>query len=388
MSFEIDFKFDISKYRRRIVILSICAGLLLIALVLKMISGSIIKKLPDELLAGRWSQDRKMAQVSLYVTEDRCVEESDISRFKYMLDKKLSDEGVTDDEDDDISNLYAVGYSAQGSVTVTFENRTAENVAAIGVGGDFFLFHPLTFVSGSPFGADDLMKDRIVIDEDLAWQLFGSSDIVGQSVTIEGIPHYITGVVERGDDRMQKAAGLDKSYIYMSYDSLSKYGTISSGRTMDGAGAEDGTGSVSGGINCIQVVCPNPVDGSAARIARECLEIDDAGVYVVDNTDRFSFFSLMKVVGQTGTRSMWGKAIYYPYWENLARGWEDTLAALLLGRVICIAAVVIIAAVIIVQAYRHKKWTVRGVARYLADKKYDFEAKKQQEKLIEGEETL
>ncbi|MBE5826238.1 MAG: ABC transporter permease [Butyrivibrio sp.] len=377
---------ELKKYKKQFILVGICAVLLIVALILQMISLSIIGKLPDELMADRWSGNRRMAQISLYVTEDRAVDENEMKRFDYQLKKKLTDEGVSDD-DDDISNLYTMCYSAQGTVDISFENRTAENVAAIGVGGEFFLFHPFTLVSGSYFFADDIMKDHIVVDEDMAWQLFGSSDIIGQSVTIGGVPHYISGVIKREDGRMQKAAGLDRSYVYLSYDSLSKFGTILSGRTGQGPGAEDGTQQEVGGINCVQVVCPNPVDGSAALICRECLGIDDDGVSVIDNTDRFSFLALLKVLRQTGTRSMWGKAIYYPYWENIARGWEDSLAALLLGRMICIIAVVLIAAVNIVNAYRNKKWTVRGVARYIADKKYDFEAKRRK-KLDEGEETL
>lgn len=388
MSLSFEFNRELIKYKRQFILLGICAVLLLAAFVLNSISQSIIRGLPEELMADRWSRDRRMAQVSLYVTEDRSVAREEMKRFEYMLNKKLADEGVSDDEDDDITNLYTTCYSAQGSVDMTFEKRTAENVAAIGVGGDFFLFHPMELVSGTYFSADDLMKDRIVIDEDMAWQLFGSSDIIGQSVTIGEVPHYITGVVKVRSGRMEKAAGLDRSYVYMSYDSLSKYGTILSGRTMDGLGSEDGTMEMNGGINCIQVVCPNPVDGAAARIAKECLGVDDEGVAVIDNTDRFSFIALLKVLGQTGTRSMWGKAIYYPYWENIARGWEDFLAFLLLGRMLCIIAAVLIVAVEIVNAYRNKKWTVRGVVRYLADKKYDFEAELKKKKLSEGEETL
>ena len=35
-------------------------------------------------------------------------------------------------------------------------NLTAD---AIGIGGDFFLFHPLTLLNGSYFSGNDLMKD-------------------------------------------------------------------------------------------------------------------------------------------------------------------------------------------------------------------------------------
>ena len=42
-----------------------------------------------------------------------------------------------------------------------------------------------------------LMKDYCVIDEDAAWQLFGSNDVAGMTVYIGGVPHIVTGVIRR-----------------------------------------------------------------------------------------------------------------------------------------------------------------------------------------------
>lgn len=50
---------------------------------------------------------------------------------------------------------------------------------------------------------------------------------------------------------------------------------------------------------------------------------------VLENTTRFDFLNLLKQLTQFGTRSMSSKAIIYPYWENMARGYED-IALLLL----------------------------------------------------------
>ena len=77
---------------------------------------------------------------------------------------------------------------------------------------------------------------------------------------------------------------------------------------------------------------------------------------------------------------MWGKAIFYPYWENIARGYEDILALLLLVRALAVIALFVIIVVIVVNLYRHKKWTVRGIVNYLSDKKYDLEVSYNQKK--------
>ncbi len=280
-----------------------------------------------------------------------------------------------------IQKQMAISYSAQGTASISYENRTLDNASVIGVAGDFFLFHPMILVNGSYFGGDDLMKDRIVIDEDTAWQLFGSTDIIGQQVLVGETPHYIAGVVKKDTGRIQKAAGLSNCYVFMSLESLSRYGTsILSGRYDSRDIAEDGASAMDGGINCIEVVCPNPVNGLAAKLSGEAIGLDETSCTVIDNTDRFSPFALFNVLRAFGTRSMWGKAIFYPYWENIARGYEDMLAILLLFRAIALLTMAVILAVVVVNMYRHKKWTVRGIVNYLSDKKYDLEVSHKQKK--------
>ena len=399
------------KDKKKVALWAVCLSLMLVFAILGAVSGHIISGLPDQLGADRWSDEMRMAQVSLFLTQDQKTTEDDIKRFEYVIERKLLDAGVSDaadgkddalsgtkiidtigidemygspkltnEEDDGIGNLYTVAYCAQGTATLSFENRILENAAAIGVGGDFFIFHPLTLVSGTYFGGDDDMKDKVVIDEDTAWQLFGSTDIIGQSVLISGVQHYITGVVKKETGKLYEAAGLSKSYVYMSYDSLSRYGKILSGVIENKKISEDGATANIGGINCVEVLCPNPVNGLALKISKESLVSDENVVVAIDNTDRFSTFSLFAVLKSFFTRSMWGKAIFYPYWENVARGYEDILALILLVRTIALLIVLVIAVIAIVNLYRHKKWTVRGIVKYLSDKKYDLEAAHKQKK--------
>ena len=65
--------------------------------------------------------------------------------------------------------------SGTARFSVTGDHGAAE-VKAIGVGGNFFHFHPLRLRSGSYIAEDDFMLDRVVLDETLAWQLFGGFD--------------------------------------------------------------------------------------------------------------------------------------------------------------------------------------------------------------------
>lgn len=390
--------------KKRNTIIIILMILLLLDLVMGLICRHVANDLSDQQGARRWAGDESYAQVSLFFTEDQMVEPNGIKRFEYNLGKKMQEAGIIDDDEADASGkivdtvtpgrrpvaeketeeddtpVYTLCYSAQGISTLSFEKRTAENIPTIGVDGDFFLFHPLELVSGSYFGPDDIMKDKIVLDEDLAWDLFGSSDIIGECVNIGGISHYVSGVVKRQDGRMNRAAGLSKNIVFMSYESLAKYGSILSGKTESREISEDGATMEFGGINCIEVIMPDPVSGVALRIIRESAGVDERYISVIDNTNRFSFLSLIGVLGDFGKRSMWDKPVFYPYWENVARGWEDVLAVLALIRIICLVLIAAIITVCAVNAYRNKTWTVRGIIRYLADKKYDYEAEKQARK--------
>lgn len=418
---EISFKIDFRKNKKKIIALSICVVLLLINWGLGLFSQMMIHRMPDQLTADRWETDINMAQASVFVTEDKSISEKDIPKIKYNLEKKLVESGVdapdeeddkkgsgngiidtigidemnadSDDDSDDgddsgmgfvpetgLKKLYRLVYSAEGTVDLTYDQRTVEGATAIGVGGDFFLFHPLQLVSGGYLMDDPLMKDGIVLDEDTAWQLFGSSDVVNMPVMIGDVPHYVKGVVKKPLGKVEKLAGLNKSYVFMSYDSLSKYGDILSGKTSEVDDSEDGTTSLNGGINCIEVVCPNPVKGLSAKILFESTGISEENCEVIDNTDRFTFFPLLQIVKKAGFRSMWSKAIYYPYWENVARGYEDRLALILAMRIFCVVLVIIIVVILIIIAYRNKKWTIESIVVYLADKKYDMEVKRKQKK--------
>ena len=66
------------------------------------------------------------------------------------------------------------------------------------------------------------MQDYCIIDQDAAWQLFGSNNVAGMTVKIGGIPHIIAGVVERPADNVDLS--LDRvtcpSALYASAHSL------------------------------------------------------------------------------------------------------------------------------------------------------------------------
>lgn len=133
---------------------------------------------------------------------------------------------------DTSARLYADAYSGSTQLSVSGKSPGSVTVTAIGVGGDYFLFHPLQLLSGGYVSDEDYMADRVVLDAQTAFNLFGSSDVAGMEVTINGKTFPIAGVVKSEDDfataagagrrsrgvfRPHGVQSASKAMIYMSY---------------------------------------------------------------------------------------------------------------------------------------------------------------------------
>ena len=84
-------------------------------------------------------------------------------------------------------------------------------------GGNFFDFHPLRLLSGSYLSPDDVMDDRVLLDKETAWLLFGAFDVAGMSFSLDGTPVVVAGVYEHEKDAFSKLAYGEDMRIYMSY---------------------------------------------------------------------------------------------------------------------------------------------------------------------------
>lgn len=323
--------------RKQIIISIVFAISLLLFLVVQVLSLYLQNSLSSQQMAKRWDSSGKSAQVSCFISENAQITVQQLTNLEHAVDAALTNVSIT--KESESARLWADAYSARGELTVA-SDKTSVTSTAFGVGGDFFLFHPFKLLSGSYFSDEDVMKDYIILDEDAAWQLFGSNDVAGMQVIIKGVPHIVRGVVERGSGRMNDKAGNDKVTFYVSYDSLSKYGT-------------------SKGINTYEIVMPNPISNFALTTIKEKIGIDESSFQVVENSKRYSMFSLLNVLSEYGIRSMNHKAIVYPYWENVARGYEDILATLLLLKLTFLLIPAIILLAYIIYRYRHRTWNIK-----------------------------
>ncbi|MGN0377794.1 MAG: ABC transporter permease [Suilimivivens sp.] len=306
-----------------------------------------IRGLSDQQAAKRWNEDGGCAQVSTFFVKEAAVDDFVIRNFENQLEKALTEAAVVSENEN--ARLYIDAYSSQGRITVVSE-RSSLDANAVGVGGDFFFFHPLQLVNGRYFSGDELMKDFIILDEEAAWQLFGSNDIEGMSVMIGGIPHFVAGVVKRESGRFAESAGLQSTVIYVSNETLADYGT-------------------SEGISCYEVVAPNPVGGFVYRTVKEKFGLKENEMMVVENSSRYSLHSIIPVVLDFGTRSMQNSALHLPYWENIARGYEDVRGVVLLFQFIFLLIPSGILLIILIIKWKNRKYKVRDMWMCLMDKK-------------------
>lgn len=392
-----------------IVTIIVLVVLAVLVFLLQLQRNELATELPEQHHGERWSlSGTRSGQASVYFNESSGITRDKIREFDYKMNQGITRAGFQGSEalPEDDNTVWGSCYSAAGMLTVA-NGRRSVSTLAYGVGGDFFQFHPMELAGGYLFDGTAVMKDYVVLDENLAWQLFGSNDISGKTVEINGIPHLITGVVRVGTNRFYKAAGMNKTVIFTSFETLATYGTIdntaitsaaasskdastdaSSSKSKDSDSGNEVVGVASdvaegvGGITCYEVVMPSPVDGYVPSFVIETLGFDVENVEVMDNSSRFGNRHLLSVLGHYSTRSMQFKAVVYPYWENAARAVEDISALILVLQMICILIIVILLLIVIVQWYRHKKWTIESAWQGFKDWQYDVSAnmKKQHEK--------
>ncbi len=340
---------------KRLILLISGGCSLVVFLVLLLAARAVGHSQDSQRMAERWSDQGDVAQISCFVSVNAPLSEDSIQEFEHSIDDALQEVmtaqpagplgGETVSES---ARQWVDAYSASGRIVLSSDRATLE-ANAYGIGGDFFLFHPFRLVSGSYFSGNDLMQDHCVIDEDAAWQLFGSNDVVGQVVTVGGIPHIITGVIERPKGRLEEAAGLSETVVYVSLQTLTELGS-------------------STGISHYEIVMPNPIQDFALNYVKDNLGASEEDGEILENDSRYSFLSSLKTIRAFGTRSMNGKAIIYPYWENVARGCEDIVALLTFWYLLFLLYPILLLLVWFIRWWRHKGWTLKDVFHWGKDK--------------------
>ena len=290
---------------------------LIVSAVLLLVSGAFLlgfrhvsTLLDSQRAAERWQgeNETQFAQVSCFAPADNKLTPEQIYNFRGEIVKKLNEASFDTGGE---MQLFNDAWSTEGTVKVSGERKSGE-VRAIAVGGSFFDFHPIRLVSGNYIRPDDLMKDRVLLDRETSWLLFGGTDLSGLSFSINGVPFVVAGVIEREDDKFSEQAYTGGMGIYMSYDA---YAAITE----------------NAGISCYELVMAEPVKHFVLNFAREKFPIGQGEI--VDNSYRYDTDRMLKLGREGMSRSMQTGSAVYPYWENAARGTEDRCAAFLTAAV-------------------------------------------------------
>lgn len=270
--------------------------------------------------------DQRFAQLACYLPVGQEKSEEDIMSLRTALASKFIEQAMEAPEG---GSLYIDAYSTRSRITASTDHATAE-VDAFGVGGEFFHFHPLRLRSGTYLSERDLMDDLVVLDEVLAWRLFGGMDLTGLTLQINGSPFVVAGVVSMEQDFPTERTRKNDGTVFMSYSALERLHSETS-------------------ISCYEIVLPDPISGYARSTLDSLLPNTEGAT--VENSSRFSLPHLWTVILNFGDRSMRTAAVIFPYWENALRLAEDYAALLLVLTVL--TALLPLASLIIL--------TIRGI---------------------------
>lgn len=298
------------RYKKGVVL-----GLLMfLAFFLACVEQKITSGLSTQQLAKRWSNEEEYAQLACYFAETAYFEEEQIPLLQRAIVTGLEEAAITSAKENGGRN-WLDAYSTQGELVIA-SNRASMSARAFGVGGDFFRFHPLTLLDGSYFDSSDINADGVIIDEMVAWQLFGSSQVAGMEVEINGTIYPVRGVVRSDKGLFSEAVKEEAPTIYVSFAILE--------------------GEEALFIDCYELLALNPVKSFAKDTLEMALAMSEEQYELVECSARYDLAHRFSVIKNFGIRSMTTKNMVFPYWENRARGYEDVSALILVLQILCL----------------------------------------------------
>lgn len=291
---------------------------------------------PDQQAAARWSGDgTPFAQVSLYLPSSQALTLNSLREARTKLDKALTEASLAPASES--ARLWLDAAGAELAATAATD-RGSVSVTALAVNGDYFQFHPLQLLSGCTFSEADELHDTLVLDELAAWQLFGASDVVGRTVTVNGKLYTVCGVAAMPTDDAAVLTYGSAPRIWLFYDQL--------------FGAEDA------GLTFYEAVLPNPYTGYAKKLLENTFSTDALDCASVENSTRFGLSSLWRTLRGLPRAAMRGSQAAYPWWENAAVYCQTRAALLFGGQLLCMVYPLIVLVCLAVWCWKHRRWHI------------------------------
>ncbi|MBR3041771.1 MAG: ABC transporter permease [Eubacterium sp.] len=298
------------KKKKLIILASVILTLIVIFAVDIIIEKQRLEKSYSQLAYIRWSGEKKgkgYGQQSIFIDRAEKFNEEDIEAMRNKINKKLSEDSLLSDGGS--SRAWIDAYSSKENVELRKDTNTV-TVDAYLVGGDFFLIHPIKLKNGN-YPQEGC--PQILLDENVAWNLFGSSDIEGKKVWIKDTVYTVSGVVIYDESEEERAALGNSDTVYIPYSAYSSDGKC---------------------VTCYETVMPEPIKNYGYNILAEAAEIEVlsdgekqalrsplffGGRELIENSRRYSPLRLLLKAKDRKYIDMKTQSIAYPYWENMAR---------------------------------------------------------------------
>ncbi|MCR5600304.1 MAG: ABC transporter permease [Ruminococcus sp.] len=366
------YKFKIA----HIVIAAVNAAAIAGALTLTAFAGSAARSQSYNYAAERWKNDgdKEYGQVSCYFSEDAGFAKNSALELREKLLAELEKVSIYPTED---YQPILDAYSASAGTSELTCDRVGKATAEItAVGGNFFFFHDFDLVSGAFLSEKDLMQDGIVIDRQLAWQLYGSDNIVGMNVYINDVKLYISGVIESPHTDPEERCIGETPRAYILYDAADMIFGGSSPAAYDGENMGDVKNNFEK-ITAYECVVPQPIENYAYKTVKNCIgETYKGKMNMVNNSERFKPENRKKAFKKLDEYAIKKDQVAYPFWENASRLVEYKLAVLYGIRRYLIAVPVItliwLAIKLFIAYNRRKERMKKAAARFISDKWESF----------------
>ena len=309
-----------------IIVLSANAAAVAAALILTAVGSSLAESQNYNLAYERWkgSSSYDFSQISCFFSDNAGFSVNNVNSARSLLVSALTDASYDTANNTPFVDAYSC-YVANAPVKCDISGKSNADITA--VGGDFFFFHDFELVDGSYFSDNDTMQDGAVIDRELAWFLYGSDDVSGMNIYINGIRCYIAGVIKNPDTKADRLCASKAPKAYISYETASAM-QLSNSDSKDSSFASDFTR-----ISNYECIIPEPVKNFGLTTMKKIIgnEYGD-NVSVINNSERFSPKKRCKALKNIEKSVIRSDSVRLPAWENASRITEFKLSYIYTAR--------------------------------------------------------
>ncbi|WP_028517909.1 ABC transporter permease [Ruminococcus flavefaciens] len=329
------------------------------AIILTAVGSSAAKAQRYNYASERWRNGSKSnyGQVSCYFSKEAGFTTKGVEEINIDFYNQLAKASITREDN---QKLVAFAYSTLvGSATLSCDRSGISETDITAVGGDFFLFRQFRLRKGAFFKDDDLMKNGAVIDRQVAWNLYGSDDIIGKNIYVNNVKLFVMGVIDLPDTKAEEKCIGKTPKAYITYDAA---------ELIFGENSGEGGSSKLTRVTCCEFISPDPVENFTYTVVKKHFEKKyDGELSIVNNKTRFEPKTRVKALKNIEDLVVGKGSVVYPYWENASRITDIRLSFIYGGRRLLLLIPIITLAVLLIKAFKLYNRKKAGLKKAFAD---------------------